>query len=125
MSPEDAERAFDATFGPGAWDEAAHTPIYPCVLCGASPDLGQAHDPTCPTQHVPGTVYDGYDDVRATRANVHEKTLTLGAWASVGGLLALAVLLVCLIAAFKDDDHCVTRMASDGSPVSVCTRTTP
>jgi len=125
VTPKDAERAFNATFGPGAWDEAAHTPIYPCVLCGASPDLGQAHDPTCLTQHAAGTVYDDYEAVRGVRNDVHERGLNVGAWVSVAVMIAVAVLLVILVEATKGDHRCVVRLGSDGAPVSVCTPEAP
>lgn len=90
---------------------------YPCTLCGSSPDLGQAHTPTCPTQHV----YDDYEAARRARHIVPiEHTLNVGAAVSVAGLVAAAVLLVALVQATKDDDGCVTHLGSDGVPVAVC-----
>jgi len=40
-------------------------------------------------------------------------------------MVAVAVLLVVLIEATKGDGRCITRMASDGAPVSVCTPDAP
>ncbi len=94
---------------------------YPCDLCGASPDLGQGHASTCPTVHV----YDDYEAVRRAGTTLHEHTLNLGAWVSVAAMVAVAVLLVVLIEATKGDGRCVTRMASDGQPVAVCTPEAP
>ena len=96
---------------------------YPCDLCGASPDLGQGHASTCPTVNV----YDDYEAAarRAGHAPRYEHTLNLGAWVSVVAMVAVAVLLVVLIEATKGDGRCITRMASDGQPVSVCTPEAP
>jgi len=95
---------------------------YPCTLCGASPDLGQPHSPSCATQHV----YDDYEAARRARHVVPlEHTLNVGAWVSVVAMVVVAVLLVVLIEATKGDQRCVVRMASDGAPVSACTPEAP
>lgn len=95
------------------------TSIGPCELCGASPDLGQAHDQICPTQHAPGTVYADYAAARHTPPR--ERTLTLGAWVSVAALVAFGVLLFVLIAMTKGDGpDCAIQLGTDGSLVRVC-----